>query len=877
MALAALVGILAVHAAAQQPAPSEQLPAENLSQVEARLAERYERLELLAGRLAELSRSTQPRRAKLLRDLIASSRERDVTGQFKHVVTALDEQRYSTAIESEAALQADLEKLLNLLLEEDRDRQLESQRKRISRYLQDLNRLLRLQRGVKARTEGGDDAPQLADDQGRVGGNTKKLADQIAQTEGTDKKQSAPGKDKPKSPPQHEQQGEPGQQGQPGQQDQPPDQGQQGQPSKPSQPSGSPSEGQSASRPGQGSQDRPEPSPIEKASERLKRAQQRMQRAQQQLEEAKRTGAAQDQQRAIDELEQAKAELEHILRQLREEELERMLVLLEARFRKMLDEQVEVYDGTRGLDKSSTTLAAHELEIASARLSRKERLIVSEADRALVLLREDGTSAAFPEAVEQAREDMQTIAERLNETKVDKLTQRIEEDVIAALEETLAALRQTLDQLRDQRPPTTGRRRSRRAAFGGPIGRVAYDSGVADARQSAHSRVRRNDRRRTGPQVRPARRPRPARRAAGKNLPRHAQHEPERQSMNAAVRTIVLALALPAAAAYANVDFPPSWQPPTYEQVRGEVSTWRGEGGFSPEVAAQVTKLWPVRRPPPASESDLLDRLAQTFAAVYPQAEQLVRSCEADYAGPALPDAAWLASGEAPAFVRNNLRLYYARWLAQHGLYDEALAELDGLKLAEVVDPASLLFYRMVAYQQLVQPDDARAALVQLMEQKERLPQRFQHVAQLVERDLAGLDDESLDHIARRMNDVRRRLDYGRAGEHVQQIEKGVVDSLDKKIDKLEKQQQQQNQQAQQGGSAQPSQPMQDSRLPGMKAPMKVDQRDIGHTAGWGDLPPKERERALQQIGRDFPAHYRDLIEQYFRQLANEPEQPQDK
>jgi len=197
---------------------------------------------------------------------------------------------------------------------------------------------------------------------------------------------------------------------------------------------------------------------MEKATQRLQRARQRMQQAQQQLEEAQRSGAAQEQQQAIEELEQAKAELERILRQLREEEMERMLVLLEARFRKMLDDQVAVYDQTVGLDKSSATLAAHELEIASARLGRQERLIVAEAERALVLLREDGTSEAFPEALEQARDDMQTTAERLADAKVEQMTQRYEQDVIAALEETLAALRQALDKLRDQRsrPPPGG-------------------------------------------------------------------------------------------------------------------------------------------------------------------------------------------------------------------------------------------------------------------------------------------------------------------------------------------------------------------------------------------------------------------------------------
>ena len=63
---------------------------------------------------------------------------------------------------------------------------------------------------------------------------------------------------------------------------------------------------------------------------------------------------------------------------------------------------------------------------------------------------------------------------------------------------------------------------------------------------------------------------------------------------------------------------------------------------------------------------------------------------------------------------------------------------------------------------------------------------------------------------------------------------------------------------------------MDESRLAEMKAPGKVDRRDIGERDGWGNLPAKEREQALQQIGRDFPAHYRDIIQQYFRELAVE-------
>ncbi len=54
------------------------------------------------------------------------------------------------------------------------------------------------------------------------------------------------------------------------------------------------------------------------------------------------------------------------------------------------------------------------------------------------------------------------------------------------------------------------------------------------------------------------------------------------------------------------------------------------------------------------------------------------------------------------------------------------------------------------------------------------------------------------------------------------------------------------------------------------KGPGEVTQRKVGSQSGWGNLPPRQREEAMQQIGRQFPSHYRDVIEQYFRKLATE-------
>jgi hypothetical protein len=216
------------------------------------------------------------------------------------------------------------------------------------------------------------------------------------------------------------------------------------------------------------------------------------------------------------------------------------------------------------------------------------------------------------------------------------------------------------------------------------------------------------------------------------------------------------------------------------------------------------------------------------------------------------------------------LRLYLARWLVQHGYYDEAISWTDGLSTDDVVAPDALLFYRAIAHHQLVQPNEADAALGQLLEREEGLPTRYQKLAGLMRQDLSGLEDESLDHIARRMEDIRRRLALGRSGQRVQGVESGVIESLDKLIKNIEDQMQQSQSAAGASGGQQSGTPMQDSRIAELKAPGKVEPRDIGRGAGWGDLPEKDREKALQQIGREFPSHYREVIEEYFRRLAAE-------
>jgi len=309
----------------------------------------------------------------------------------------------------------------------------------------------------------------------------------------------------------------------------------------------------------------------------------------------------------------------------------------------------------------------------------------------------------------------------------------------------------------------------------------------------------------------------------------------------------------------------PKIKPPSESVVYDRLTAWLDREKASEAVRAEVETVW--KNEPPAAT--LLDRLAGCFAVADSRARALVDTCAAPRRGVSLPELAWLREPGVAEFEACNLRLLYGRWLAHERLYDELLDQVRGLSPSEVVDPATLLFCQSVGFYRLLDKDAGLRAIDRLLDDVANVPGRYRSLAMLMRGDLAELDEKNLDHIARRMDDIHRRLDLGRAGKQVVEIENGVIKSLDKLIEDMEKQQQQADGAS---GSMGPSSPMKDSRIAPLKGPGQVDSKQVGSTAGWGDLPAKQREEALQQIGKDFPAHYRDVIEQYFRKLATEGE-----
>jgi hypothetical protein len=175
-----------------------------------------------------------------------------------------------------------------------------------------------------------------------------------------------------------------------------------------------------------------------------------MQKAMEKLSKSEREEAVEAQRKAEAELRDAIEKLERILRQLREEEMLRELARLEARLRQMAQMQTQVLDKTKQLAATPLEQRDRQTDIRSGNLAFDEKKIVLEADRAILLLREEGSSVAFPVVVDQMRNDMERVADRLVQTKIDAITQGIQEDILAALEEMIGSLQQAQRDLEKQ-------------------------------------------------------------------------------------------------------------------------------------------------------------------------------------------------------------------------------------------------------------------------------------------------------------------------------------------------------------------------------------------------------------------------------------------
>lgn len=313
---------------------------------------------------------------------------------------------------------------------------------------------------------------------------------------------------------------------------------------------------------------------------------------------------------------------------------------------------------------------------------------------------------------------------------------------------------------------------------------------------------------------------------------------------------------------------PASWELPAAEHIRSQIIVWARDLELSP--AARETLGHQLQNELFVDGESVLQSLRKMFQGIDPQLDAILPPQLSENGA---LDETILRKIERLApdpFVARHIRLLWMEWLIDRQLYDEALELSHGLQPAQVLDPVTLLYSRMVASHQIADRETCLNAAEQLLEHRDELPRRVRVLAELVRADVQALEVDSLDEVSRLMHDIQRRQGLHRAGRKVLDQEQVVLEKLDRLIDQAEKAR---RQSAQQNSGGAPSRPLEDSRNVGGLGSGDVARKNLPEGGSWGNLPPAERAAALAELTREMPPHYRPVIEEYFRRLAQQQNQ----
>ncbi len=175
--------------------------------------------------------------------------------------------------------------------------------------------------------------------------------------------------------------------------------------------------------------------------------------------------------------------------------------------------------------------------------------------------------------------------------------------------------------------------------------------------------------------------------------------------------------------------------------------------------------------------------------------------------------------------------------------------------------------------------DEATVALSAFLLEHPDSSQRLVVAAEQMLGELQTRQPEQIGEVADLMNFAGRRLTHLDASKTVRKRQVRIVELLDKLIEEAENNEKNSSSSSSSGGSGgsksqqAPSNPMNESKLPGGSPPEgTLGERQRANPAeSWGAMPPAERARILQALRDNFPSRYRQLVEQYYEELAKKP------
>jgi hypothetical protein len=219
------------------------------------------------------------------------------------------------------------------------------------------------------------------------------------------------------------------------------------------------------------------------------------------------------------------------------------------------------------------------------------------------------------------------------------------------------------------------------------------------------------------------------------------------------------------------------------DEARSQAEAWlKGVGKADATTMKSFEAVWAKTQRP------VLDRVAETLALGDAEAKQLLDEAR-DPATPApttVPTI--LKDKKRSSFYRSNLSLAYGKALSNRRVYEEALSAFKSVKVEDVAEPATYLFHRAVAEHALLLKDDANRSILRLLDDATDVPDRYKMVSVLMAFDMQSWKAKDLGEVARKMDNIERRLELARGGPQTQKIQKEVVARLDELIKQLENQ-----------------------------------------------------------------------------------------
>jgi hypothetical protein len=224
-----------------------------------------------------------------------------------------------------------------------------------------------------------------------------------------------------------------------------------------------------------------------------------------------------------------------------------------------------------------------------------------------------------------------------------------------------------------------------------------------------------------------------------------------------------------------------SLEPASVEAARTQAAAWlKAAGNTDAATLARFDVIWKNEG------AAVLDRVVATFELADPAAAKLIAESR-DSGTPAptkVPEI--LRDAKNSAFFRANLGLGYARNLSNRRVHEEALETLKIFQPEQVVDPAAYLFHRAVSEHALLMKPEATKTIDRIIDDAPFSPQRYKTVSMLMLLDMHAWKDKDLQSVARKMENVERRLELARGGPQTQKLQKEIVLRLDELIKELE-------------------------------------------------------------------------------------------